>query len=417
MYALVDCNNFYASCERVFRPHLNGKPIAVLSNNDGCVIARSNEAKKFVPMGAVAFKYKEIFKQYQIHVFSSNYALYGDLSNRVMNTLRTFTPDIEIYSIDEAFLEFKGFDHYDLQSYGVKMRETVLQHVGIPVSIGFANTKALSKISNKIAKKFPERTNGSYVIDTEEKRIKALKWTKIEDVWGIGRKFSQRLQAKNIMTAYDFTQLQDSWVQKEFSIVGLRLKHELEGKPRLSLDEVKNKKAISTTRSFDRDISDYFSLKERVATFACSCAEKLRKQDSNCTLIMVFVLTNYHKKNQAQYSRNITVQLPYPTSSSITISQYAQKALKAIYKEGYAYKKAGVIVMGIRPNNETQLNLFVNENPKHNPLMKTIDDINRKLGVRKLKIGGQGLGRTWKMKQERLSPRFTTHWDEVLEVD
>ena len=417
MYALVDCNNFYASCERVFRPHLNGKPIAVLSNNDGCVIARSNEAKKFVPMGAVAFKYKEIFKQHHIHVFSSNYALYGDLSNRVMNTLRTFTPDIEIYSIDEAFLEFKGFDHYDLQSYGVKMRETVLQHVGIPVSIGFANTKALSKIANKIAKKFPDRTNGSYVIDNEEKRIKALKWTKIEDVWGIGRKFSQRLQAKNIMTAYDFTQLQDAWVQKEFSIVGLRLKHELEGKPRLSLDEVKNKKAIATTRSFDRDISDYFNLKERVATFACSCAEKLRKQESNCTMIMVFVLTNYHKKNQAQYSRNITVQLPYPTSSSITISQYAQKALKAIYKEGYAYKKAGVIVMGIRPNNETQLNLFVNENPKHSPLMKTIDDINNKLGVHKLKIGGQGLGRTWKMKQERLSPRFTTHWDEVLEVE
>lgn len=417
MYALVDCNNFYASCERVFRPQLNGKPIAVLSNNDGCVIARSNEVKPFVPMGAVAFKYKEIFKQHQIHVFSSNYALYGDLSNRVMNTLRTFTPDIEIYSIDEAFLEFKGFDHYDLQSYGVQMRETVLQHVGIPVSIGFAPTKALSKIANKIAKKFPERTNGSYVIDNEEKRIKALKWTKIEDVWGIGRKFSQRLQARNIRTAYDFTQLPDAWVQKEFSIVGLRLKHELEGKPRLSLDEVKNKKAISTTRSFDRDISDYFSLKERVATFACSCAEKLRKQESNCTMIMIFVLTNYHKKNQAQYSRNISIQLPYPTSSSITISQYAQKALKAIYKDGYAYKKAGVIVMGIRPDNETQLNLFVNENPKHSPLMKTIDDINHKLGIHKLKVGGQGLGRTWKMKQERLSPRFTTHWDEVLEVE
>lgn len=417
MYALVDCNNFYASCERVFKPQLNGKPIAVLSNNDGCVIARSNEVKPFVPMGAVAFKYKEVFRKHKVNVFSSNYALYGDLSNRVMNTLRNFTPDVEVYSIDEAFLEFKGFEQYDLQNYGIQMREMVLQHVGIPVSIGFANTKALSKIANKIAKKFYERTNGSYVIDTEEKRIKALKWTKIEDVWGIGRRFSQRLQAKNVMTAYDFTQLSDSWVKKEFSIVGLRLKHELEGKSRLSLDEVKNKKAISTTRSFDRSIIDYFTLKERVATFACSCAEKLRKQESNCTMIMVFVLTNRFKTNESQYSKNVTIQLPYPTSSSITISQYAQKALKAIYKEGYAYKKAGVIIMGISPNNETQLNLFVNENPKHAALMQTIDTINGKLGVHKLKVGGQGLGRTWKMKQERLSARFTTHWDEVLEVE
>lgn len=417
MYALVDCNNFYASCERVFRPQLNGKPIAVLSNNDGCVIARSNEVKSYIPMGAVAFKFKEVFRQHKVHVFSSNYALYGDLSNRVMNTLRTFTPDVEVYSIDEAFLEFKGFERYDLQSYGVTMKETVLQHVGIPVSIGFAPTKALSKIANKIAKKFPERTNGSYVIDSEEKRMKALKWTKIEDVWGIGRRFAKRLHAVKVFTAYDFTQLHDAWVRKEFSIVGLRLKHELEGKPRLSLDEVKNKKAIATTRSFDKDISDYFTLKERVATFACSCAEKLRKQKSQSTLLMVFVLTNQYKKNQPQYSRNVTVQLPYPTSSSITISQYAQKALKAIYKEGYAYKKAGVIVMGIRPNDQTQLNLFMNENPKHDKLMKTIDDINGKLGVHKLKVGGQGLGRTWKMKQEKLSPRYTTHWDEVLEVD
>lgn len=417
MYALVDCNNFYASCERVFRPQLNGKPIAVLSNNDGCVIARSNEVKPYVPMGAPAFKFKEVFKQHNVHVFSSNYALYGDLSNRVMNVLRTFTPDVEIYSIDEAFLEFKGFEHYDLQSYGVTIRGTVLQHTGIPVSIGFAPTKALSKIANKIAKKFSDRTNGSYVIDSEEKRIKALKWTKIEDVWGIGRKFSQRLQARKVMTAYDFTQLHDQYVRKEFSIVGLRLKHELEGKSRLALEEVKNKKAIATTRSFDRDIEQYAVLKERVATFACSCAEKLRVQQSNCTTIMVFVLTNRYKDNQPQYSRNVNIQLPYPTSSSITISQYAQKALKAIYKEGYAYKKAGVIVMGIRPDNETQLNLFVNENPKHDALMKTIDKINNQLGVHKLKVGGQGLGRTWKMKQEKLSPRYTTHWDEVLEVE
>jgi DNA polymerase V len=417
MYALVDCNNFYASCERVFKPQLNGKPIVVLSNNDGCVIARSNEAKPYIPMGAAAFQYKDVFKKKSIHVFSSNYALYGDLSNRVMNVLRDFTPDVEIYSIDEAFLGFKGFDNYELQSVGVGLRKKVLQHTGIPVSVGFAPTKALSKIANKIAKKYPDITNGSYVIDSEEKRIKALKWTKVEDVWGIGRKFSQRLHAKKIMSAFEFTELPDAWVRKEFSIVGLRLKHELEGKSRLALDTIKNKKSIATTRSFEKDIRNYDSLRERVATFACLCAEKLRVQNSNCMMLMVFVLTNRYKKNEAQYSRNISIQLPYPTSSSITISKYAQKALKAIYKEGYAYKKAGIVVMGIQPDTQTQLNLFVNENPKHKKLMQTVDKINGHLGVHKIKIGGQGLGRTWRMKQEKLSPRFTTHWNEILEVE
>ena len=417
MYALVDCNNFYASCERVFSPQLNGKPIVVLSNNDGCVIARSNEAKPYIPMGAVAFKFKDTFKQHSINVFSSNYALYGDLSNRVMNILREFSPDIEIYSIDEAFLEFKGFDNYDLQAYGVEMKNRVVQHTGIPISVGVAPTKALSKIANKIAKKFPKRTNGSYVIDSEEKRIKALKWTKINDVWGIGSRYAKRLQAIHVNTAYDFTQLSDNYIRNEFSVVGLRLKHELEGKSRLALDEVKNKKAIATTRSFDKDISDYNLLKERVATFACSCAEKLRKQQGHTTTIMVFVTTDRHKKNQAQHSRNVCVQLPYSTSSSITINKYAQIALKSIYKEGYQYKKAGVIIMGISANNHTQLNMFENENPKHTKLMHTVDKINRNLGVHKLKLGGQGLGRTWKMRQEKLSHRYTTNWNEVLEVE
>ena len=223
MFALVDCNNFYASCQRAFNPSLNKKPVVVLSNNDGCVIARSNEAKPFIPMGAVAFKYKSIFETNNINVFSSNYALYGDMSNRVMNTLREFTPDLETYSIDEAFLEFTGFENYNLNDYGLKIREKVLNVTKIPVSIGIAPTKALSKVANKIAKKFTEKTSGVYVIDTEEKRIKALKWTKIEDVWGVGRQISKRLQSINVFTAYDFVNLSDDYVKSKFSIVELKL--------------------------------------------------------------------------------------------------------------------------------------------------------------------------------------------------
>jgi DNA polymerase V len=417
MFALVDCNNFYASCERIFNPTLNGKPIVVLSNNDGCVIARSNEAKPFVPMGAVAFKYKTVFEQNNINVFSSNYALYGDMSNRVMNTLREYTPDIEIYSIDEAFLQFTGFENYDLNAYGLTILQRVKKVVGMPVSIGIAPTKALSKVANKIAKKFTDRTNGVYVIDSEEKRIKALKWTKIEDVWGIGRQLSKRLQSIKVMTAYDFTQLTDEYVKSKLSIVELRLKHELEGKQRLTLDEVKSKKTIATTRSFENTITDIDNLKERVSTFAVSCAEKLRKQKSHCNALMLFIHTNSFNKEQPQYSRSIVVKLPYATNSSITLSQFALKGLEAIYKKGFHFKKAGVIVMELTPENVKQLDLFLDEDPKHQILMQAIDTINNNLGKKKLKLASQDLGRTWKMRQEKLSKRYTTNWNELLEVD
>ncbi|MEI6185552.1 MAG: Y-family DNA polymerase, partial [Bacteroidota bacterium] len=233
MFALIDCNNFYASCERAFQPTLKNRPVVVLSNNDGCVIARSNEAKALgIPMGAPAFEYKDIFEKQNIFVCSSNYALYGDMSNRVMTILRDYSPEIEIYSIDEAFLKLTGFEnHFNLNEYGKDMRYKVTKGTGIPISIGFAETKALAKVANKIAKKFPDRTGNVYVIDTEEKRIKALKWTRIGDVWGIGRKHCKRLEAINVLTAYDFTLLKDDWIQRYMSIVGLRLKRELQGIP------------------------------------------------------------------------------------------------------------------------------------------------------------------------------------------
>lgn len=417
MFALVDCNNFYASCQRVFEPKLLGKPVIILSNNDGCVIARSNEAKALgIPMGAPAFEYKNLFEQHQVHIFSSNYALYGDMSSRVMNILTTFTPDIEIYSIDEAFLKFTGFERFDLKEYGIKIQRTVTKGTGIPISVGFAPTKALSKIANKIAKKFPERTQSVYVIDSEEKRIKALRWTSIEDVWGIGRRHAKRLKAINVHTAYQFVQLSDDWVRKEMAVVGLRLKHELEGKPTLDLEMPKNKKMIATTRSFEKPLTQWEDISERVATFTASCAEKLRRQNSHSNMVMVFVQTNYFRKDQPQYSRSIVINTDFSTHSTIELNHYAQIGLKAIFRDGFHYKKAGVIVMGITPNSETQLSLFSTSNPKHQPLMSVIDLLNKKIGTNKVKFATQAMGRQWRMKQEKLSKSFTTKIDEIITI-
>lgn len=418
MYAIVDCNSFYASCERVFKPNLRDKPVVVLSNNDGCVIARSNEAKALgIPMGAVAYKYKTLFKANNVHVFSCNFALYGDLSNRVMNILTSYSPDIEIYSIDEAFLQLRGYENYNLNEYCQGMRTKVEKWTGIPVSVGVAPTKALSKIANKICKKYQNRTRGVYIIDTENKRIKALKWTKIEDVWGIGKQISTKLKAKKIYNAFQFTELPSEWVRKEFSIVGLRLQRELQGIPTLELEDVKTKKAIATTRSFKDNITDFNILKERIATYGVLGAEKLRKQGTCANIIMVFIQTNRHRQDQKQHYKKITFKLPYPTNSSITISKHAQLGLKRIFRKGYAYKKGGVIMMGLVPENVRQLNMFTEENPKHLALMQTIDKLNNITSGKKLRLASQDLGRTWKMRQERLSPRFTTVWNELLEVE
>ena len=416
MFALVDCNNFYASCERVFNPKLDKKPIVILSNNDGCVISRSNEAKALgIPMGAPAFKYDPFFKKNKVYVFSSNFPLYGDMSSRVMNILSKYTPNIEIYSIDEAFLEFKGFENYDLEQYGKEIRKIILKWTGIPVSIGFAPTKALAKVANRISKKFDNKTGGVYAIDSKQKREKALKWLKIEDVWGIGYKHAIRLKSYKVDKACDFIILPDDWVRKQMSIVGLRLKKELEGKSVLSLEESRSpKKAIATTRSFEKNLTDFEDLKERVSTFSICCSEKLRHQKSNCNSIYVFVKSNRHQKNKLQYRNGIVMTLPYGSNSSITISKYAVEGLKKIYKKNVEYKKAGVILMGLVPNNKTQLNIFEKENPKHQVLMKTLDFITKKEGTGKIKLGSQDLKRVWKMKQTRLSSRYTTELKEII---
>jgi DNA polymerase V len=332
-----------------------------------------------------------------------------------MNILSQYTPNIEIYSIDEAFLEFKGFENYDLEKYGQEMRSRILKWTGIPVSIGFAPTKALAKVANRISKKFDSKTRGVYVLNSETKRIKALKWLKIEDVWGIGQKYSEKLKNYNINKAYDFTKLPDSWVKKQMSVIGLRLKKELEGESILSIEEKRSpKKAIATTRSFEKNLTNFEDLKERVSTFSICCSEKLRHQKSNCNSIYVFVKSNRYQKNKLQYRSGIIMTLPYASNSSITINKYAIEGLKKIYKKNIEYKKAGVIVMGLIPNNKTQLNIFEKENPKYQVLMRTLDFITKKEGADKIKLGSQDLKRIWKMKQTKLSPRYTTESKEII---
>ena len=421
MYALVDCNNFYASCERVFQPKFNGKPVAILSNNDGCVISRSNEAKAVgIPMGAPIFKIKELVREKKVQIFSSNYPLYGDLSNRVMSILGQFTPNIEIYSIDEAFLNFDGLTISDYHDYGLQMKRRVQKWVGIPVCIGFAETKALTKVANKIAKKFQDRTQGIYIIDSEEKRIKALKWTKIEDVWGIGSRISKKVKLRNINNAFDFVQPHhEAWIKKEMGVLGMRLKYELEGKSVLDLEPVvTQKKSISITRSFPKQIDNFDLLRERMVTFASVCAEKLRKQKSCCHTIIVMLIVDKHTVQTSKYYFNMAVTLPFATNSTLTISNTAIDILKKLYKgnENMKFKKAGVIVTELIDENQKQFQLFDEENPKHLALMQAMDKLNTKIGDTKVKLAAQNLSLTWNMKQNHLSQKYTTNFKDILEI-
>ncbi len=415
MYALVDCNNFYASCERVFNPNLQFSPIAILSNNDGCVISRSDEAKALgLPMGAPIFKWENFCKQNNIEILSSNYPLYGDMSSRTMEILKQFTPDIEVYSIDEAFLKLNILDDYN--AYGIQMRQRILKWLGLPTSVGIAPTKALSKIANKIARKYPKKTKGVYVIDNENKRIKALKWTKLNDVWGIGSRLEKRLQAKGCKTAYDFIQLPDALILKEFSIVEWRLKKDLQGIPTLKLEEVKNKQAIATTRSFETTYTDLNAIKERISTFAARCAEKLRAQQSSCHSMVILLRSDRFDTSGKQHNVSRCVSFSYPTNSTLTLCNAAVKTIETMFKAGVKYKRAGVIVTGLISNTNKQLNFFEKEDTKQLHLMRAIDDLNFKYNGYKVKLGNQDLKRTWKMKQERLSPKYTTNFDEIIIV-
>jgi DNA polymerase V len=414
MYALIDCNNFYASCERVFNPSLVGKPVVILSNNDGCVIARSNEAKAVgVPMGAPAFEYRYLFERQGVAVFSANFALYGDMSKRVMTILSDYSPTQEIYSIDECFLDLSNMP-VDLQEHGLKMRKQVLQWTGIPVSVGIGPTKALAKVANRIAKKFTERTGGSYVIDTEEKRINALKWLAVEDVWGIGRRNAKKLHARGVKTAYDFSLLNRSLVMNTMTIVGARLLDELNGISTLEMEPMELKQSIATTRTFENEYRKYDEVKERVCTFAVSCAQKLRQQHSLCTKVEVFIQSSRFREGDAQYANSVVVKLPFPTSSSIEIVNFAVQGLDIIFKRDIGYKRAGIVLMGFVPDNEYQPSLFFNSNPKHARLMQAMDRLNDKYGT-KVRLAAMDK-RTHKMHQEKLSPKYTTSLKDIIQV-
>ena len=382
------------------------------------MIARSNEAKSLgLPMGAPAHQYNSFFNQHDVKVFSSNYPLYGDMSRRVMDVLKQFTPLVEVYSIDEAFLQFEGFEHYNLEKYSWEIKKRVRKWTGMPVSIGLGPSKTLAKVANRVAKKFADRTGGVYVIDSEEKRVKALKWLAIGDVWGIGHRHNKRLVLREIHTAYDFTQLPDAWVRKEMSVVGLRLKHDLLGKSSIPLEMIAApKKAIATTRSFESQIDNYQELRERVSTFASLCAEKLRKQNSRCHALIVFVRSNPFMPDLPQYRNSTMISLPFATNSNLTLSKTAIYGLDLIYKSGISYKKAGVMVTGIVPEDAYQMTLFSYENPKHQTLMQHIDYLHKRFGPHKIKIANQDLSRTYKMKQVHLSPRYTTDVRDVIRV-
>lgn len=416
MYALVDCNNFYASCERLFNPALNNRPVVVLSNNDGCVIARSNEAKALgIPMGAPAFEYRYLFERHNVAVFSANFPLYGDISRRVMNILSGYSPLQEIYSIDECFLDLSGMD-INLKQHGLQMKEQVQRWVGIPISVGIAPTKALAKLANKIAKKYPDKTGGSHVIDTEDLRIKALKWLQVDDVWGIGRRNAKKLHISDIHTAYDFTQLPESWVMKHMTIVGLRLQRDLKGIPTIEMEIPEKKQSIATTRSFDRDYRTFDELRERVSTFTSMSAEKLRAQGSMCRRLTVFIETNRFRDEDNFYANSIVVKFPFPTSSTLELVNFAISGLKHIFREHKNYKRAGVILMDFEDANQYQADLFVNSNPKHKELMQVIDRLNNKYGKRLIRLANQD-EKVHKMKQERLSPAYTTDINQVIEIN
>lgn len=418
MYALADCNNFYASCERVFDPSLIGRPVVVLSNNDGCVIARSNEAKALgIKMGEPAFKIKELIEKANVAVFSSNYTLYGDMSQRVMNTLASFTPDIEIYSIDEAFLGLHGFSYVDLMDYARHIRKTTMRNTGIPISLGLAPTKTLAKVANHIAKKQPQH-QGVYMIANDQQRVDALKGFEIGEVWGIGRQYSKFLARYGVNTAYDFTRMPAGWVRQHMSVVGLRTQKELLGIPCIDLEHAAPpKKAIATTRSFGEMQTDLGYLSEAVASFAASCAQKLRKQQSVAQVVMVFAHTNYFRDDLPQYSASKTITLPVPTSSTMELIHYALIGLKSIFKPGFRYKKAGVIVTGISTNQHIQTSLFDSiDREKHSKLMVVVDKLNDKYGRHTVKVAAQGAGRKWKLRQERISPMYTTRWDDIITV-
>ncbi len=424
--AIIDCNSFYCSCERLFKPHLDNKPVVVLSNNDGCIISRTDEAKKLgVEMAGPYFKAKPLIEKYDVATFSSNYNLYGDLSWRVMETLRILLgkENVEVYSVDEAFLNLDEFAPKDLQQVALNIRHTVEQWTGIKVSIGVAPTKVLSKVANHLAKKNKIATQCVVVLDTQEKINQALQATPIGDVWGIGRQYAQKLMEMNaVFTAFDLTHKTEEWAHKNLGgVVGIRLIKELKGEQANQMKEaLVVKKMIATTRMFGNVVSNINDIKEAVATYTTRVAEKLRRQQSAANIVSVFVVPkeqshNTYFKHGPTLSSYIT--LPVATSATNELIKPAVQLVDKLYQQGKLYKKAGVMLSGLVPDATIQANLFATE--QHNTkrlLMNMLDNINFAMRDDIVKFAASGTARDWKMRQELRSPRYTTRWEEMFVV-
>lgn len=415
MFGLCDCNNFFASCERVFDPSLNGKPVVVLSNNDGCVIARSNEAKVLgIKMAQPLYQVKNILERNHVKVFSSNYQLYGDMSHRVMSTLKSLVPSIEVYSIDEAFLNFEGVDNQNLESEGREIARIVKRNTGIPVSIGIAPTKTLAKVASRLCKTYP-KLNSCCFMHRPEDIEKVLKKFPIEEVWGIGRRYAKMLKSLEINTAYQFTQCSPEWVKSKMSVVGLRTWRELRGEACIEFEhELSDKQSISISRSFSKELYLSDELQTSLSLFVSMAAEKLRKQGGVAGQMNVFILTNRHREGAPQSFESRLVKFEVPTDSTIELIKYAEEVFRMIFREGFGYKKAGVILTNISPKSSLQNRLFDPiDRPKHEELMKVMDGLNTHYGRSTVSVAKQGFA-PLQSNRDHLSQRFTTSWDEIL---
>lgn len=416
-FALVDCNNFYASCERVFQPELRGKPVAVLSNNDGCVIARSNEAKAVgVEMGAPWHLNRDLFKRHGVIVRSSNYTLYGDMSARVMRTLAGFTPNLEIYSIDEAFLSLAGFEQ-QLEGHARGLRETVIQWTGIPVSVGVAPTKILAKVANRFAKKDAER-NGVNLLLTETDQDAALARMELTDLWGVASRLSRRMQALGIGSPLDLKRADPEFVRMHFGVVMQRMVLELRGIPCLALEEVvPDRKNIVASRSFGRAVETRREMEEAVSAYASRAAQKMRRQNLASARVLVFLETNGFRPQDAQYQASKLIELPVATADTGKLIAAAQRALALVWRKGYRYKKAGVMLLDLVSSSKVQAGLFdAADDSRSKARMKALDGLTARYGRDIISYGSTDRSRAWKMKRGNLSPRFTTCWDELLAI-
>ncbi len=419
MYALVDCNNFFVSCERAFQPQLEGRAVVVLSNNDGCVVARSNESKAMgVKMGTPYFQIRQMAESGRLIVRSSNYTLYGDLSRRVMSILREAVPSIEIYSIDEAYLDLTGINAEQHRRLCLDLVRKVRQWTGIPVSIGIANTKTLAKVANHFAKKYPGY-RGVCTIDTDEKRLKALSLTPVADVWGIGRRVAPKLESIGIGTALDFTNMSREWVRSRLGLGGERTWMELRGVETIPASSEQARQSICTSRSFADQITSLDELRLRVADFAAICAKNLRKEKTAAASVTVFLLTNRFRADLPQYYPALTSALEVPSNSNQEIVGAALRCLEAAFKEGYGYKKAGVIVNGIVPEDAVQGSLF-DDRAELRGKEDTISDIIDRFSTSErslLRLASQRPGHYAEgIRREHCSRLFSTSWDELMEV-